>query len=50
LIEKYLGKDKSKLGYKLLYKATRDGFISAAFHSKVDDKGPCIVVILSEHS
>lgn len=31
--------------WRLLYKASRDGFSASQFHSKCDDKGPTIVVV-----
>lgn len=33
--------------YKLLYRATRDGFTALAFHTKCDNQGPTVTVITS---
>ena len=33
--------------WRLLYRASRDGFAAAAFHSKCDNKGPTVTVVKS---
>ena len=33
--------------YRLLFRASRDGFSAATFHSKCDDKGPTITIVQS---
>ncbi|CDW86746.1 tldc domain-containing protein [Stylonychia lemnae] len=55
LIELHVSKDriisnllKIKGSTKLLYKATRDGFKAANFHSLCDNQGPTITFILSK--
>merc|ERR1719461_276646 len=40
--------DSNKCDFKLLFKATRDGFGSAEFHKKCDGKGANISIIKSE--
>ncbi len=37
-------------GFNLLYRASRDGYSSAAFHSKCDDKGATIVIAKVKNS
>ena len=33
--------------WRLLYRASRDGFAAAVFHSKCDDKGPTVTIVKS---
>jgi len=40
---------KEVLNLKLLYRATRDGFTGAAFHSKCDGKAETISVVKSQN-
>jgi len=37
-------------GFNLLYRASRDGYTAAAFHSKCDDKGATIVIAKVKNS
>ena len=39
--------DDTKRRYRLLFRASRDGFSAATFHSKCDDKGPTITIVQS---
>jgi cobyric acid synthase len=36
--------------FELLYRGSRDGTSSAAFHQKVDNQGPTLVLVKTEHS
>ncbi len=36
-----------RVGFKLLYKASKDGFSAFSFHMKVDNRGPTITLIKS---
>ena len=45
LLTTWFGGKKFKL--QVVYRATRDGFDAAKFHSLVDDQGPTLTVILS---
>jgi hypothetical protein len=38
----------SNFSFKLLFRATRDGFDNGKFHSLCDDKGPLLVIIKTE--
>ncbi len=38
------------MGFKLLYKATRDGFNSFSFHMKADQRGPTITIVRSANN
>ena len=33
--------------WRLLFRASRDGFAAESFHSKCDDKGPTVTVVQS---
>ena len=33
--------------WRLLFRASRDGFAASAFHSKCDNKGPTVTVVKS---
>ena len=37
------------LKFQLLYQGTRDGFSNAQFHSKCDNKGPTVFIIVGEN-
>ena len=39
--------DDTRRRYRLLFRASRDGFSAATFHSKCDDKGPTITIVQS---
>eukprot|EP01084_Bolivina_argentea_P241590 405534_1 len=39
-----------QLQYKLLFKASNDGFSANKFHEKCDDNGPTIIIAKSEHN
>ena len=41
---------KSNQGWKLIYKASRDGFDASAFHSLCDGEGPTITIIQSHNN
>ena len=34
-------------GWRLLFRASRDGFTNEAFHSRCDNKGPTITIVKS---
>jgi len=36
--------------WRLLFRASRDGFEAAAFHSKCDNKGPTVTIVKSVHN
>ena len=36
--------------WRLLFRASRDGFAAAAFHSKCDNKGPTVTIVKSENN
>jgi len=40
--------DGKKFTLKLIYRATRDGFDGAKFHSLVDNQGQTLTVVLSK--
>lgn len=51
LIKQWIaGEEKaSSIKFELLYKATRDSFSSYKMHELIDDKGPTIAIIKSNH-
>ena len=40
---------KGKVRYELLWKGNRDGFYAGTFHSRCNNKGPTVTVILSNN-
>ena len=36
--------------WRLLFRASRDGFTAAAFHSKCDDQGATVTIVKSGHN
>jgi hypothetical protein len=44
------GDDAGKIKFELLYKATRDTFSSYTMHQMIDNKGPTVGIIKSEHN
>ena len=36
------------MGFRLIFRGSKDGFTAAAFHLKCDNKGPTFIIIKSE--
>ena len=45
VLKGWLSSQKGK--WRLLFRASRDGFAAAVFHSKCDDKGPTVTIVKS---
>jgi len=49
LLKKWLDKDYKNRKWKLIYKGTKDGMTSNAFHEKCNNRGPTVTIIKSKH-
>jgi hypothetical protein len=47
-LNEFYGKPNQQ--WELIYKASRDGFDANAFHSRCDNKGPTMTIILSNNN
>jgi hypothetical protein len=48
-MKKWLDKEYRTRKWKLVFKGTKDGMTSTAFHEKANNKGPTITIIKSKH-
>ena len=48
-LKENIGFENKTYDMKLLYRATDDGFHHKDFHKKVDNRGPTLTLIKSEH-
>ncbi len=46
MINEYIGVDQCR--FEFLFRASKDGFNTNAFHKKCDNKGPTLVIIKSK--